>query len=88
MKHEMPAALLRQLTLSSRVINPQGLAEHEVIDDLIAPELIVKNAVAAARDLASQPAFEVVKKQVRGGLVAEVRALAIDGSDPFLSSFS
>ena len=43
--------------------------------------------VAAARDVASQPAFEVVKKQVRGGLAADVQGLAVAGADPFLRSF-
>ena len=47
----------------------------------------MENAIAAARDLAAQPAFEVVKKQVRGGLAADVQGLAVAGADPFLRSF-
>ncbi len=87
MKHEVPAGLLRQLTLSSRVMSPQDLMPHAVIDALAGREQIVEQAVAAARDLASQPAFAVVKRQVRGGLAAELRSLADAGSDPFLASF-
>ena len=87
MKHEMPAGLLRQLTLSSRVVSPQDLVPYGVIDALAGTERIAEDAVAAARDLASQPAFPVVKKQVRGGLAAELQALAASGSDPFLRSF-
>jgi enoyl-CoA hydratase len=87
MKHEVPAGLLRQLTLSSRVVSPHDLVPHAVIDALTQREQIVEQAVAAARDLASQPAFAVVKQQVRGGLLAELRSLADAGSDPFLASF-
>ena len=87
MKHEMPEGLLRQMTLSSRVVSPQDLVQHRLVDALASKEHILENAIAAARDLASQPAFEVVKKQVRGGLAADVRALAVAGADPFLRSF-
>jgi enoyl-CoA hydratase len=87
MKHEVPPGLLRQLTLSSRVMSPQDLVPHAVIDALTSSKQIVEQAVAAARDLASQPAFAVVKRQVRGRLVAELRSLADAGSDPFLASF-
>ena len=87
MKHEMPAGLLRQLTLSSRVVSPQHLVPHGLVDALSSADLVLENAVAAVRDLASQPAFEVVKKQVRGGLAGELQALAAAGSDPFLRAF-
>jgi enoyl-CoA hydratase len=87
MKHEMPGGLLRQMTLSSRVVSPQDLVQHGLIDALASKEQIIENAIAAVRDLASQPAFEVVKKQVRGGLAADVQALAVAGADPFLRSF-
>ncbi len=87
MRHEVPAGLLRQLTLSSRVMSPRELAAHALVDGLASRDTIVAAAVTAARDLASQPAFAVVKQQLRGGLAAEVRALAASGTDPFLDSF-
>jgi enoyl-CoA hydratase len=87
MKHEVPVGLLRRLTLSNRVVSPQDLVAHGVIDALAGAERIVADAVIAARELASQPAFRVVKKQVRGCLAAEVQTLAAVGSDPFLRSF-
>jgi enoyl-CoA hydratase len=87
MKHEMPGGLLRRLTLSGRVMSPQDFAPYALIDALTKRERIVEEAVATARDLALQPAFEVVKKQVRGGLAAELRALADAESDPYLASF-
>lgn len=87
MRQEMPAALLRQLTLSSAVVGPRELVPHGVIDRLSEAGGIVEQAVAVARDLASQPAFGTVKRQVRGALAAEVRALAASGSDPFLDAF-
>jgi enoyl-CoA hydratase len=87
MKHEVPSALLRRLTLSSRTISARDLVGYGVVDDLIAPELIVEKAVSVSRELAAQPAFGVVKKQVRGALASAVQMLAADGSDPYLSSF-
>jgi enoyl-CoA hydratase len=87
MRHEMPAGLLRQMTLSSRVVSPRDLVSYGLVDSLESTELVLENAVAAARELASQPAFEVVKKQVRGGLAAEVQALAAAEADPFMRSF-
>ncbi|WP_315830816.1 enoyl-CoA hydratase/isomerase family protein [Bradyrhizobium prioriisuperbiae] len=87
MKHEVPAGLLRQLTLSSRVLSPQDLVAHAVIDGVVERGTIVETAVTIARDLAAQPAFAVVKQQLRGALAAEVRALAASESDPFLSAF-
>ena len=87
MKHELPASLLRQLTLSSRTVNPGCLAAHGVVDDLVDPAQILQNAVSAARDLATQPAFKTVKRQVRGALQVELQQLAADGVDPFLTSF-
>ena len=87
MKHEMPAGLLRLMTLSSCVMSPQDLAQYALIDALAHRERIVEDAVAAAREFASQPAFEVVKKQVRGGLATELRALADAEADPYLASF-
>jgi enoyl-CoA hydratase len=87
MKHEISMGLLRQMTLSSRVVSPQDMAQYGLVDALANKEHIVEKAVAAARELASQPAFAVVKKQVRGGIAAEVQALAIAATDPFLGSF-
>jgi enoyl-CoA hydratase len=87
MKHELPASLLRQLTLSSRTVSPGCLAGYGVVDNLVDAGLIVQNAVSAARDLAAQPAFKIVKGQVRGALQAELQKFAVDGVDPFLASF-
>ena len=46
-----------------------------------------QNAVSAARDLATQPAFKIVERQVRGALQAELQRFAAAGVDPFLTSF-
>jgi enoyl-CoA hydratase len=87
MKREMPAGLLRQMTLSSRVVSPRDLVPYGLVDALASTERVLENAVAIARELASQPAFEVVKKQVRGDLAAGVQALAAAEIDPFMGSF-
>jgi enoyl-CoA hydratase len=87
MKHEVPMGLLRQLTMSSLVMPPHDFVPHGVIDALTARDRIVEQAIAAVRDLASQPAFAVVKKQMRGGLAAELSSLADASTDPLLAWF-
>jgi enoyl-CoA hydratase len=88
MKHEVPPALLRQLTLSSRMIGPRALAEQAVIDIVTDRDTLLDRAVASARELATQPAFMVVKRQLRGELADRLAALAASGDDPFIDSFA
>jgi enoyl-CoA hydratase len=86
-RHELPAPLLRALALSSMTMDQQALHDAGVIDGLVPADSLRAAACAAALRLASQPAFAVVKRQVRGGLAARVAALAEAGADPFLDAF-
>lgn len=75
-QHQIPAPLLRQLTLSSRVVDAETLYQHTLIDEVVPADQLDVLALDRARDLASQPAFGIVKQQVRGALAREVAVLA------------
>ena len=74
-KAEVPAALLRHLTLSSSVVWAHLLHEHCVFDELVEPDLLKARAEEVAVDLAAQPAFGAVKRQIRGELIERLSAL-------------
>lgn len=74
-KAEVPAALLRHLTLSSSVVSAHLLHEHCVFDELVDPDLLGARAEEVAADLAAQPAFGAVKRQIRGALIERLAAL-------------
>ncbi len=75
-QHEIPTPLLRQLTLSSRVVDASVLADNTLVDEIVPADRLDALAIERARDLASQPAFGIVKQQVRGRLAAEVARLS------------
>ena len=62
---ELPGPLLRRWTLTSEVVGSADLQAAEVIDEILPAEELLKTSVARAKDLASQPAFSDVKRQVR-----------------------
>ena len=86
-RSELPAGLLRRWTLSSEVVGAAALAERDVIDALCPSHALIETALLRAAQLAAQPAFSTVKRQVRGPLAERVAALAAKGDDPFLASF-
>jgi enoyl-CoA hydratase len=81
-RQELPAPLLRLLTLASRSMTSAELLRHAVFDELAPPEQLADLARERARSLAAQPGFQAVKAQMRGGLAAQVRQLAASGSEP------
>ena len=87
MRHELAPEMLRRLTLTSAVLNPRELLQARILDALCAVEDIKSRSIALARNLATQPAFGAVKRQIRGALAARVAALAASGHDDFLPEF-
>jgi enoyl-CoA hydratase len=75
-RHELSPELLRQLTLTSMPSGAQALLQARVIDAIVPAGDLVSTAVAQEAQLATQPAFETVKAQIRGALAARVAALA------------
>lgn len=87
-RHELAPELLRQLTLTSAVLNVRELVEARVLDAMCAADDLTPTAIARAASLAAQPAFRKVKQQIRGGLAQRLAALASSGEDAFVGSFT
>ncbi|MBO6544084.1 MAG: enoyl-CoA hydratase/isomerase family protein [Alphaproteobacteria bacterium] len=68
-KQEIPAPLLRNMTLSSQIVTPKTLIEHAVFDEVASDDQLLPLAIKRARALAEQPAFSAVKAQIRGPLL-------------------
>lgn len=86
-RHELPPQLLRYLTLSSATVTAATLVDGRVGDALCSQANMVASAIETASTLAAQPAFGVVKRQIRGELAARLAALATSGQDPFIGDF-
>ena len=84
---ELGPDLLRRLTLTSETLTPAELAAQGVIDGLVEGDLVAA-AVERAAALARQPAFGLVKAQLRAPVVARLRALAETGEDPLIGALS
>ena len=87
MRHELAPELLRRLTLTSAVLGVRELRDARTIDELCAVDDLESRSLAQAKNLAAQPAFCTVKRQIRGGLAQRVAALASAGQDPYLGDF-
>jgi enoyl-CoA hydratase len=88
MRQELAPELLRRLTLTSAVLTTRELFEARVIDALSASEDVKSRAQAMAKQLAAQPAFGAVKRQIRGRLAERLAGLASTGEEPFLAAFA
>ncbi|WP_300396623.1 enoyl-CoA hydratase/isomerase family protein [Henriciella sp.] len=86
-RHEIPAPLLRNLTLTSRIVDQDALLEAGLIDQISQPDNVLIAASQALHVLKGQPGFQAVKRQVRGLLQARLTALVEKGNDPFLKAF-
>ncbi len=75
-RDQISAPVLRQLVLSSKVVDADFLHQHTLVDELVPLAALDVTAMDRARDLVGQPAFSVVKQQIRGELAESVAALA------------
>ena len=74
-RHELPMPLLRFMTLSSEVVSADVLLQHQVFDETVPGDELLERARTKAAELASQPAFEAVKRSVRADLRQRLDAL-------------
>lgn len=86
-RHELGPELLRRMALAGAAVDVKELHRLGVIDELCAAADLLATAHARAKALAGQPAFRIVKQQIRGELVARVTALAVAGLEPHLGAF-
>lgn len=80
-RSELPATLLRPLTLACRSFTSAELVKHAVFDELATADDLTALAQQRARELAALPGYGAVKAQMRGALADEVRRLAADGRE-------
>ena len=86
-RHEIPAPLLRNMTLTSRVMEQEELLAAGLVDRVCQPDDIPLTVTQALHTLKNQPGFRAVKKQVRGQLQARLKARIEAGDDPYLAVF-
>lgn len=86
-RHEIPAPLLRTMTLTSRIMDQDELFAHGLIDQVCQPDDLPVTVTQALHAMRSQPGFRAVKKQVRGQLQARLKARIEAGDDPYLPLF-
>lgn len=81
---ELPAPLLRQLTLLCRTFTPQELSDAGVVDEMCRPKEIVRKSIETCQEMAALPAFGAVKDQLKTGLREKVGQWMAAGDDPLL----
>mgnify|MGYP003388061782 CR=1 FL=1 len=87
-KAELSPELLRRLTLTSQTLSPAALHRHGVIDELCSAEDLLSTAQARVHQLADQPAFGLVKQQIRRATLARLRAIVASGEDPLIDALA
>ncbi len=85
---ELSPELMRRLTLTSQTLTPAELNEHGVIDELSSAQDLLSTAEARVRQLADQPAFGLVKQQIRGETLARLHAIVASGKDPLIDALA
>ena len=85
-RHTLNPGVLRQLTLSSRIISPQQAIAAQIADDLCPADKLLERGLAQAVSLAEQPAFAAVKQQVQGDLINRLQAIVAQKADPLAVS--
>lgn len=85
---ELSPELLRRLTLTSQTLSPAVLHEHGVIDELCSAQDLLSTAQARVRQLADQPAFGLVKQQIRRETLTRLRAIVASGEDQLIDALA
>jgi enoyl-CoA hydratase len=83
-RSELEPSVVRDLCLTGRMFGPEEALALRVIDQLADPAELLEHSLALAGQLASLPAYALVKRQLRGALAAELARVATTGDDPLL----
>lgn len=83
LRHLLPGNLVRQWTLSSKILTPAEMLAHAVVDELCPANQILEKGLARVARLAGQPGFAIVKQQMLEHLVHELQDLAKARIEPF-----
>ena len=86
-RRELSARAARLLVLQAQLIDPMQAHELRAVDEVVEPDSVVERALEVAGELAALPheAYERVKRQLRGPVIAEMEAAARD--DPMLAGW-
>jgi enoyl-CoA hydratase len=75
MDHQLDPVWRRRLALSSMLLGPRDAVAAGLADAVVAPDVLVDQAVAQAAMLNSQPAFTIIKQDLRRKALAEIEAV-------------
>jgi enoyl-CoA hydratase len=75
MAHQMDPVWRRRLALSSMLLGPHEAVAAGLADIVVPAAELVDSAVAQAAALSSQPAFRVIKQDLRRAALAEIAAV-------------
>jgi enoyl-CoA hydratase len=86
-KAELTAPAARTLALGAELVDMRRGLELGLIDELVEPEHLLDRSLELAAGLAALPrsAYPRVKEQLRGEMVAALRAQLDSGDDPMLA---
>jgi enoyl-CoA hydratase len=85
---ELAPESLRRLALSSAALPPDAPQLAGVVDRVVAADRLLDDAVANARELAAQPAFAAVKRQLRGDTIARMKQIVERDEEPLLERWT
>src|SRR5574337_84405 len=83
-KAEIEPQYRRHLVLTGAVIGPHAARAHGLIDEVVAPSVLLEHAVEVARTRASARSYARVKAQLKGEVLARMQASIAAGTDPML----
>lgn len=84
LKAELPAPLRRGLVLSGRVFGPRDARDMGIADELGPADGLIDRAAALAAQLAAQPSYTTVKRQLRGAAARVMKDIVAHDKDPML----
>jgi len=85
---ELSPERIRRLTLTSQTLSPAELFRQGVIDELCSPEDLMDSAARTVTDMASQPAFGLVKAQVRAAAISRLSHIVASGEDALIEALA
>lgn len=83
-KAEIEPSYRRHLVLTGEIITPRVAHARALIDEIVPPDNLLERAVELARTRAAALSYGRVKQQLRGDVLARMRAIVTSRSDPML----
>ena len=80
---ELDPSVMRDLCLTGRAVGPDEALALRIVEAVLDPPELLDRARERALELASFPAYALVKAQVRGRLISELEQIAA-GDDPLI----